>query len=420
MLQMLVKGIVFRLEGELPSEAKFLLMDFRLAVNNAVRAGLQARVTSRNALVKLAYKDFRQEHLRIYSQHLVCAFEVAGSVLKNYRRRISRGNAVRVPYVRRLLMKAENQAYKLDRGNGIIDLPIRAKCHVNLKLVLSDYHRGYLDDPSYTLGSLTVLPDRVIVAFRKEAPTPYVPESALSLDTNERSLDGVFAMGGEVKAVKAEFPEVAVIQQRHHDRRKRLQRKKAHDRRTSRGLCRREGAREHHRIEYRLHQVANSVLAFAENQRSAIMLEDLKGFRPRWNKELNRRLSLWPRRELHRIIEYKAQWRGIPVVKVDPGYSSRTCPICGRLHDSRMGTEFECECGWHLDRHINASMNLLQTAISKGVAGGLRFNPGAFQHDVMMTLYEPAMAARSEPNGTSCIHGEVASVVTTRSSNRTI
>jgi len=35
------------------------------------------------------------------------------------------------------------------------------------------------------------------------------------------------------------------------------------------------------------------------------------------------------------------------------------------------------------------------------LAGGLRFDPGAFQHDVMMTLYEPAMAARSEPNGTS-------------------
>jgi transposase len=65
--------------------------------------------------------------------------------------------------------------------------------------------------------------------------------------------------------------------------------------------------------------------------------------------------------------------------------------------------EFKCECGWHLDKHINASLNLLQTAISRGleVAGGLRFDPGTFQHDVVMTLYEPAMVARSEPNGTS-------------------
>jgi hypothetical protein len=35
------------------------------------------------------------------------------------------------------------------------------------------------------------------------------------------------------------------------------------------------------------------------------------------------------------------------------------------------------------------------------MAGGLWFNPGAFQHDVMMILYDPVTGARSEPNGTS-------------------
>jgi putative transposase len=402
---MIVKGVVFYLDSELPSEARSLLEDFRLAVNNAIRAGLQARVTSRNALCKIAYKDFRQEHPRMYSQHLVSAFEVAGSVLKNHRRRVRKGVTCSIPFVKRLMMKAENQAYKLERRSGIIDLPIRAGCHVGLRLVVSQYHRKYLDDMSLSLGSLTVLPDRVIVAFRKDAPKPFVPESALSLDTNERSLDGVFVEGDGAKAVKADFPDIAIIQQRHHDRRKRLQKKKAHDRRTSRNLCRREGTREHHRIDYRLHQVANSVLKFAEERKSAIVLEDLKGMRPKRSKELNRRLSMWPRRKLHQIIEYKAQWRGIPVVKVDPRNSSRTCPVCGRIQDSRMGTEFACECGWHMDRHINASINLLQTAISKGMAGGLRFYPGAFQHDAMMTLYAPSRGARSEPNGTSSIVG---------------
>ncbi|MCJ7464955.1 MAG: zinc ribbon domain-containing protein [Thermoplasmata archaeon] len=402
---MLVKGVVFYLDSDLPTEAKFLLEDFRLAVNNAIRAGLQARVTSRNALNKLVYKDFREQHPRMYAKHLVSAFEVAGSVLKNHRKRVRKDVTCRTPFVKRLMMKAENQAYKLDRGSGIMDLPIMAGCHVELRLVVSQYHRKYLDDMTLSLGSLTVLPDRVIVAFRKDAPKQFVPESALSLDTNERSLDGLFVEGDVAKAVKADFPEIAIIQQRHHDRRKRLQKKKTHDRRTSRNLCRREGTREHHRVEYRLHQVADSVLKFAEERRSAIVLEDLKGFKSKRSKELNRRLSMWPRRKLHQIIEYKAQWRGIPVVKVNPRNSSRTCPVCGRIQYSRMGTEFVCNCGWHLDRHITASMNLLQTAISKGMAGGLRFDPGAFQHDVMMILYEPAMAARSEPNGTSGVVG---------------
>ncbi|MCJ7489831.1 MAG: zinc ribbon domain-containing protein [Thermoplasmata archaeon] len=404
--RMLVKSVAFPLAAPLPSEAVFLLQDFRLAVNNAIRAGILARVSSRNALTKLIYKDFRIEHPGMYSQHLVSAFEVAGTVLKNYRRRLVAGKAVSVPYVRRLMMKAENQAYKLDRENGIIDLPIKAGCHVKLGLVVSRYHRKYLDDRSLSLGSLTLLPDRVLICFRREAPKPYVAESVLALDTNERSLDGVFVKDDAGAPIKADFSEVAIIQQRHYERRKRLQKKKAHDRRTSRRLTSHEGRREHHRIEYRLHQIADAILDFAEANHSAIIIEDLTGIKPKGGKALKRRLSSWPRRKLHQIMEYKSQWRGIPLVKVDPRNSSRTCPICGSINKSRIGKVFECGCGWSQDRHINASINLLQTASSKGLAGGLRFSPDAFQHDVMMTLYEPAMAARSELNGTS--HSRVA------------
>ncbi|MBE0518947.1 MAG: IS200/IS605 family element transposase accessory protein TnpB [Thermoplasmata archaeon] len=138
----------------------------------------------------------------------------------------------------------------------------------------------------------------------------------------------------------------------------------------------------------------------------AVVLEDLNGMIDRKRgKSLNRRLSSWPRRKLHDIIEYKAAWSGVPIIKVDPYNSSRRCPICGRIKHSRMGAEFECECGWRADWHVNAGINLLQTAFPDGVAGGLRFSPGAFQHDVMMTLYDPFMGARSEPNGTSRLAG---------------
>ena len=405
---MLVKSIVFSLNTPLPSEAVFLLQDFRLAVNEAIRAGILAKVTSKFGLCKLVYKDFRKEQPGMYSQHLVSAFEVAGAVLKNYRRRLRTDKDARTPYVKRLMMKAENQAYKLDRENGVVDLPIKAGVHVKLGLVVSQYHRKYLDDRSLALGSLTLMPDRVLICFRREAPKPYTPKAALSLDTNEGSLDGIFvkARRKRVVPIKVDFSDIPIIQQRHHDRRKRLQKKKAHDRRTSRRLGAREGKREHNRVEYRLHQVADAVLDFAEANHSSVILEDLTGLRPnKGGKAFKRRISSWPRGKLHQIIEYKSQWRGIPLVKVDPRNSSRTCPICGKIQKSRIGKVFECECGWQADRHINASINLLQTASSKGLAGGLRFSPGAFQHDVVMTLYDPIMGARSELNGTS--HGPV-------------
>ncbi len=400
---MIVKAVSFRLEDELPAQVRFLLEDFRLAVNTAIRVGLQTRATSRYALHKLAYKDFRVEHPSMYAQHLVSVFEIAANVLKTHRRNVRKGKGGRTPYVNQLFMKTVNQAYKLDRTKGVVNLPIRAGCHVELRLVLSEYHMSFLDNTSYSLGSLTLFPNRVIIAFRKTEPRLYAPESVVSLDTNERSLDGVFIRGGEGILVKAHFPEVATIQQRHHDRRKHLQKKKYHDRRTSRRLCRREGMREHNRVENRMHEVANAVLDFAEENKAAIVLEDLKGvFKPSRNKALNRRLNMWPRRKLHQFIEYNAKWRGVTLLKVDPMYSSRKCPMCGIIQHSRMGTEFICECGWRIDRHVNAAMNLLNTAAPTVAAGGLRFDPGALQRDVMMTLYDSVKGARSEPNGASC------------------
>ena len=401
---MLVRSMVFRFKNPLPNDAKFLMEDFRLAVNNAIRLGAHSDVTSRFALTNLAYKDFRGEHPGMYAKHLVSAFEVAGSILKNHRRRLRKGLPARVPFVRRLFMRAENQAYKLDRKNGIIDLPIRAGLHIQLELIVSDFHRRYLDDESLSLGSMTLLPDRVVVTIGKHAPKPYAPASVLSFDTNERSLDGVLAKDNRIATVvKVDFCEVSVMQSVHHERRRRLQKKKSYDRRTAKRLCVREGMRERHRIDYQMHEVANAVLSFAEEHRSMIVLEDLSGIRPRMGKCMNRRISIWPRRKLHQIIEYKAAWQGIPVMKVDPRYSSRKCPVCGRIQDSRKGTEFVCGCGWHIDRHINASINLLQTAASEKAAGGLRFDPGAFQHDVVMVLCGPGRAVRPEPNGTSGI-----------------
>jgi len=384
---MVIRGVTFYID-KLPVEIKFLFEEFRLAVNKAIRIGLQSGVTSRYKLTKLAYKDLRSEH-QIYAQHVVSAIEVAASILKNYRYAVRRG-IVKPPYVKRLMMKVENQAYSLDRKTGEVDLPVRAGKHVKLKLTISDYHRRYLENPSYSLGSLTLLPDRAIIAFRKEIPKPYTPKAALSLDTNEGSLDGIFVKARRKKAVpiKADYSDVSVIQQRHYLRRKKLQTKKAHDRRTMRKLCHKEGKREHNRIKYRLHETANELLSYAKDNKAVIILEDLTGMRIKTPiPKLNQRLSSWPRRKLHQIIEYKAEWEGIPIIKLDPRNSSRTCPRCGSIKKSRLGKIFECnQCGWQMDRHINAGINLLQTAISKEMVGGLRFGLDALQHDPVISI----------------------------------
>ncbi|HEY5538001.1 MAG TPA: transposase, partial [Thermoplasmata archaeon] len=256
------------------------------------------------------------------------------------------------------------------------------------------------------LGSLTVVPGKVIVVVRKEAPKPYEPEAVLALDTNEDSLDGVVAAGDSARPVTMPFGGVRQVQSIHFRRRRRLARKKANDRRVQRILLDREGRRERNRVRQRLHRVSKWLVWAAKDRRAAIVLEDLKlhgaGGRSR---RMNRRLSSWPRREIHRQIEYKGALEGVPILKINPRYTSQTCPACGARRRDRVGKEFVClMCDWEMDRQINAGLNILKTALAsnEALARAVRFQPGALRHDAMNPLYDLLArpgGAREEPSG---------------------
>jgi putative transposase len=65
-------------------------------------------------------------------------------------------------------------------------------------------------------------------------------------------------------------------------------------------------------------------------------------------------------------LEYKAEWAGIQLVKVNPRNTSKTCSRCGMVKD-RLGLEdriFYCIwCGLEEDRDINASKNILRLGL---------------------------------------------------------
>ncbi|MEK6988411.1 MAG: transposase, partial [Candidatus Thermoplasmatota archaeon] len=251
-----------------------------------------------------------------------------------------------------------------------------------------------------------VVPGKVIVVVRKEAPKAYEPEAAIALDTNEDSLDGVMAAADEARLLSVSLGGVRRVQATHFRRRRRLARKKANDRRVRRRLLGREGRHERNRVKQRLNLVSKRLVQAAKEVRAAIVLEDLTlhgaGGRSR---RMNRRLSSWPRREIHRQIEYKAALEGVPVIKVNPAYTSKTCPACGARRRDRVGEDFVCEmCDWEMDRQHNAGLNILKTALAsnEALARAVRFQPGALRDDVVIPLCDlPVMlaSAREEPSG---------------------
>jgi IS605 OrfB family transposase len=237
-------------------------------------------------------------------------------------------------------------------------------------------------------------------------PKTFAPEGAIALDTNEDSLDGVVASRQGMASTTLPLGGVRQIQATHFRARRKLATKKAQDRRVMRRLLSREGHREKNRVRNRLHCLSKHLVRFAKNSRAAIVLEDLTlcgagGH----SKRVNRRLSSWPRREIHRQIEYKAALAGVPIIKVNPAWTSKTCPVCGARRRDRVGKDFVClMCDWEMDRQINAGLNILKTALAsnEALARAVRFQPGALRHDVVSPRYDllrEGGGAREEPSG---------------------
>ena len=63
------------------------------------------------------------------------------------------------------------------------------------------------------------------------------------------------------------------------------------------------------------------------------------------------------------MIEYKAKLRNCVVVVANRFYpSSKTCSCCGKIKEDLALAEriFNCECGFSVDRDLNAAINLNQ------------------------------------------------------------
>lgn len=123
------------------------------------------------------------------------------------------------------------------------------------------------------------------------------------------------------------------------------------------------GHKEARRAKDINHKIAKHVVAEAERTGRGIALEDLTGIRERVRLRKPQRAthSSWSFAQLGQFIAYKARKAGVPVVYVDPAYTSRTCAECRHVHRANRVSQawFACRsCGFvdHADR--NGSRNI--------------------------------------------------------------
>jgi putative transposase len=108
-----------------------------------------------------------------------------------------------------------------------------------------------------------------------------------------------------------------------------------------------------------------------ENQ--TIAVEDLAVKNMLKNRKLSSAIADASWAELVRQLEYKCQWYGRTLVKIDRWFpSSKRCGNCGHIVDELPldVREWDCpQCGTHHDRDINAANNILAAGLAVIVCG---------------------------------------------------
>jgi IS605 OrfB family transposase len=400
-----VRTFVFDIaEATLPQQLRTLLPVYRRMVNQAIRVGLTTDTTSRAGFNRIAYGPLAAQYKGL-SSYVRQAIGDARALLRAHRKRQRRGGATKIPFVTRLFIKVGSPSFHLDVCSGNLRISVGNGVWVRFRVPVSDWHRGMINTAGAKQIFLTIKADRVSVTVSFVPQATYEPGAILALDTNEESLDGVHVAGESACLVSVPLGDIRAIQARHFVRRRKRSSKKAGDRRVKRRLLSENGRRERHRARGRLHCVSKGIVAAAKESKAAIVLEDLTGIRRTLSPRMNRRLSAWPHRELHRQVSYKAQTAGVPVLFVNRYRTSQRCAACGwtpsrsKTRNSARSIDgmYACgnpECGWKVNRQFNAGINILRTALTdRPGLGGVRFHLDALSRDVMNPLCAPARRA---------------------------
>jgi len=157
--------------------------------------------------------------------------------------------------------------------------------------------------------------------------------------------DSRFYNSAKVKQVKRKFKYL----------RSKLQAKGT---RSSKRLLKKLSGRETRWMAWINHNISKNIVSNFNGNK--IVMENLKGIRKKnRGKIMNYWISNWSFYQLQGFIQYKAEMKGVEVVKVKPNFTSQLCHLCGQLGSRSKGCFSCCHCGLsNFNSDLNASRNL--------------------------------------------------------------
>ena len=246
---------------------------------------------------------------------------------------------------------------------------VRGSIHVEPRRVklpiigwLRLHERGYLPTEGVKILKATVSNDQgawwISLQVEEDIPEPPTPGTdVIGVDVGIKTL-AVVSDGRQFENPKAlaVYQQKLARAQREVSRRKKgsANRKKSQQRVTKlHAKIARIRAAAHHNASHKITETPGV---------GTIVIEHLNVKGMVQNRKLAKAVSDASMSELHRQIEYKAEWAGKTVLRADRWYpSSKTCSVCGHVKaDLTLADRvYVCsECGTRIDRDLNAARNL--------------------------------------------------------------
>ncbi|MFI0978802.1 RNA-guided endonuclease InsQ/TnpB family protein [Streptomyces sp. NPDC021093] len=122
------------------------------------------------------------------------------------------------------------------------------------------------------------------------------------------------------------------------------------------------------------HKISKQIVAEAQRTAQGVALENLTGIRERARLRKPQRVTLhsWTFHQLGTFLAYKARRAGVPVVYVNPAYSSQECSQCHHIDRRNRPAQarFACRsCGFVEHADLNSSRILSQRGWAAWVCG---------------------------------------------------
>jgi putative transposase len=260
---------------------------------------------------------------------------ISNQILKKY------GNQKTIKQVHNVNLVVPNQAIKIDK----IARTIRV---VPLKLVLN-----YQFPDFQKVNQIEIDKDFAYVSCTVPEDPEMIPECFIGVDRNTTGHIAVTANPDTGKIEKL-GKSALYIHRKYSAIRKHLQQDGKFRQ------LKRVKDRESRIVKDLNHKVSRKIVDVAKAQHAALVFEDLSGIRQarKQHRSFKYALHSWSFYQLQQFVEYKAKLLGIPVLYVDPAYTSQDCSRCG-ARGQRCGKGFKCPVCGHVDHaDVNAAFNI--------------------------------------------------------------